>query len=114
MTVKTGLTRSAFAVVALGALLGAAGPALANHDSSKNGAVHAWTSTDNKTLNVADTTGDSNDVYSNMTRSGVSGTPNLRNSNGVGSTATKTYSQEILGIQACIDDAGSDTCDSWR
>jgi hypothetical protein len=113
MTFSRSIKRGAAAVACLVAVLGAAAPAVGAHRSSVADAATTWTDDDHK-LYVSDTKNDDNDVYGQMTRQGVSGTPKLRNSNGNGSTVYRTYGATILSLRACVDDAFGDTCDSWR
>jgi hypothetical protein len=114
MNVKTTATRAAATTLALGTVLGASTPALANHDRwcCPRDAVHAWTSSDNRNLSVADLLGDSHGVYGRMTRAGISGQPKLRNENGWGTTVTRGYGEVILSLQACVDKT-TDSCSDW-
>jgi hypothetical protein len=111
MTFTRVIKRGAATAFCLVVVVGAAAPAVGAHSSSRTG-VNTWTN-DDHTLYVSDTANDDNDVYGQMTRQGVSGTPSLRNSNGNGSTVYRTYGATILSLRGCVDDWGGDSCAAW-
>lgn len=102
--------------LALAAVIGISGTgiAFADMDSYVTGG-HAWRSgTSGGTVNIKDTSGNSESVFVQYRRTGDTADRRLNNKSGYGATVSSSGTK-VVGLKACRDrNLMPDECDSWR